>query len=88
MSPRARDNLTYPKISSDEPLATFNDIHGGGTVSTRALHKVGYCLKNNSETHVMSRAESTVKPEIARRLTIPGIRIRREEKERQPNGFF
>ena len=31
----------------------------------------------------MSLAESTVKPETASPLTIPGIRIRRDEKERE-----
>ena len=69
MSPRVGNNLINPKISSDEPLAALRDIHDGGTVSTRALHKNGCCFKNNSETHVMSLAEATVKPETARPLT-------------------
>ena len=87
MSPRVRDNLINPKMSSDEPSAALSDIHDGGTVSIGALHWVGCYFKNNSETHVLSLAESTVKPETARPLTSPGTQIRRDEKEKQVVSF-
>ena len=88
ISPRVRDNLINPKISSDEPLAALSDIHDGGTVSIGASHMVGCCFTNNSGTHVISLAESTVKPEAAGPLTTRGIRIRQDEKEREAKCFF
>lgn len=88
MSPRIRDNIVKPKISSGEPLAALRDIHDGGTGSIGALHKIGCCYKIYSETHVMLANESTAKPGAAAGpFTIPGIRIRRDAKERQM-GFF
>ena len=88
MSPRVGNNLINPKISRDEPLAALRDIHDGGTVSTRVLHKVGCCLKNNSETHVMSLAEATVKPKTARPLTRSRGYESTERKKRGGSRWF
>ena len=88
MSLRVREISINPVISSDELLAALREIHDGGTGSIGALHKIGCCYKIYSETHVMLANESTAKPGAAAGpFTIPGIRIRRDAKERQM-GFF
>ena len=61
MSHNVTDNLINPIISSGDPLAALKDINDGGTGSIRASYKIGWRLKNNSETYVMSLAVSIVK---------------------------
>ena len=69
-------------------MSAIRDVHDGGAGSIRALHKVGCCFKNVSETQAMSLAESTVKPKTARPLIIPGIPFRRDKNERGEEAFF